>query len=54
MFDLAFLDELWQNETWGTDVEAADRYGFLRNELHEAARFLAFLADQSLLEKAKI
>jgi chaperone required for assembly of F1-ATPase len=54
MFDLAFLDELWQNETWGTDVEAADRHGFLRNELHEAARFLAFLADQSLLETAKI
>ena len=54
MFDLAFLDELWQNETWGTDVEAADRHGFLRTELHEAARFLAFLADQSLLKKAKI
>ena len=54
MFDLAFLDELWQNETWGTDVETADRHGFLRTELQDAARFLAFLADQSLLEKAKI
>jgi chaperone required for assembly of F1-ATPase len=54
MFGLAFLDELWQNETWGTDVETADRHGFLRTELQDAARFLAFLADQSLLEKAKI
>ena len=54
MFDLAFLDELWQNETWGTDVETADRHGFLRTELQDAARFLAFLADQSLLKKAKI
>ena len=54
MFDLAFLDELWQNETWGSDVETADRHGFLRTELQDAARFLAFLADQSLLEKAKI
>ena len=54
MFDLAFLDELWQNETWGTDVETADRHGFLRTELQDVARFLAFLVDQSLLEKAKI
>ena len=54
MFDLAFLDELWQNETWGTDFETADRHGFLRAELQDAARFLALLADQSLPEKAKI
>ena len=54
MFDLAFLEELWQNETWGTDSETADRQGFLRAELEDAARFLALLADPSLLEKAKI
>jgi len=54
MFDLAFLDELWQNETWGTDFETADRHGFLRAELQDAARFLALLADQSVPEKAKI
>ena len=54
MFDLAFLDELWQNETWGTDFETANRHGFLRTELKDAARFLALLADQSLPEKAKI
>ena len=54
MFELAFLDEFWQNETWGTDVETANRHGFLRAELQDAARFLAFLADQSLLENAKI
>ena len=54
IFELAFLDELWQNETWGTDVETANRHGFLRTELQDAERFLAFLADQSLLEKANI
>ena len=54
MFDLAFLDELWQNETWGNDFEAADRHGFLRAELKDAARFLALLADQSSPEMAKI
>ena len=54
MFELAFLDELWQNETWGTDFETADRHGFLRAELQDAARFLALLADQSLPEKTYI
>ena len=54
MFDLAFLDELWQNETWGTDSETADRNGFLRAELQDAARFLALLVDPSLPEKVKI
>jgi chaperone required for assembly of F1-ATPase len=54
MFDLAFLDELWQNKKWGCDFETADRHKFLRNELQDTARFLALLADQSLSEKAKI
>jgi len=43
MFDLAFLDELWQNEKWGTDFEAADRHEFLRAELADALRFLTLL-----------
>ena len=43
MFKLAFLDELWQNEKWGTDFEAADRHGFLRAELQDVAHFLALL-----------
>ena len=43
MFTLAFLDELWQNEKWGTDFEAADRHGFLRTELNDVSRFLALL-----------
>ena len=54
MFELAFLDELWQNETWGTDSETADRHGFLRAELQDVARFLALLPDPSLPKKAKI
>ena len=45
MFKLAFLDELWQNEKWGTDFEAADRHEFLRTELKDVARFLALLGD---------
>ena len=45
MFTLAFLDELWQNEKWGTDFEAADRHGFLRAELRDVAQFLALLGD---------
>ena len=45
MFKLAFLEELWQNEKWGTDFEAADRHEFLRTELKDVARFLALLAD---------
>jgi chaperone required for assembly of F1-ATPase len=54
MFDLAFLDELWQNEIWGTDFETVERHGFLRAELQDAARFLALLADPSLPEKVRI
>ena len=45
MFTLAFLDELWQNEKWGTDFEVADRHEFLRTELQDLARFLALLGD---------
>ena len=43
LFDLAFLDELWQNEKWGTDFEAADRQNRIRGEFDDAARFLALL-----------
>ena len=46
MFTLAFLDELWQNEKWGTDFEATDRHGFLRTELYDISRFLALLGDE--------
>ena len=44
MFDLAFLDELWQNDKWGIDREAAGRHEFLRAELGDALRFLTLLA----------
>ena len=54
MFGLALLDELWQNEKWGVDLETADRHGFLRAELQDAARFLTLLADQSLPGEGKI
>lgn len=48
IFTLAFLDELWQNEKWGTDFEAADRHGFLRTELQDVSRFLALLGDKAV------
>ena len=47
MFTLAFLDELWQNEKWGTEFEAADRHRFLRTELQDVSRFLALLGDKT-------
>jgi chaperone required for assembly of F1-ATPase len=46
IFTLAFLDELWQNERWGTDSDTADRHGFLRAELQDLARFLTLLGDK--------
>ena len=54
MFNLAFLDELWQNEKWGTDIEAADRHGFLRAELRDVAHFLALLCDTAAARKLAI
>jgi chaperone required for assembly of F1-ATPase len=43
LFETAFLDELWQNEKWGSDYEAQDRRDYIRAELQDAARFLALL-----------
>ena len=47
MFTLAFLDELWQNEKWGTDFDTADRHECLSTELQDVARFLALLDDKA-------
>ena len=49
MFTLAFLDELWQNEKWGSDFEAAERHEFLRAELQDVAHFLALLRDETIV-----
>ena len=43
LFDLAFLDELWQNRKWGTDSQAADRQDSIRQELADLTRFLSLL-----------
>jgi len=43
LFDLAFLDELWQNRKWGTDFEAADRQDRIRQELADVTRFLSLV-----------
>ena len=43
MFELSFLEELWQNEKWGKDFEALDRHEFLRVELQNVLCFLLLL-----------
>lgn len=39
-FQAAYLDELWQAESWGVEEEAEKRRGELKKELHEVADFL--------------
>ena len=46
MFKLAFLDELWQNEKWGADIEALDRHRFLFAELQDVSCFLTLLKGE--------
>ena len=43
LFDLAFLDELWQNRKWGIDCEAVDRQDRIRQELANVTHFLSLL-----------
>ena len=43
LFETAFLDELWQVERWGSDLEAQDRRGFIQGELGDVAKFLSLL-----------
>ena len=42
-FTLAVLDEVWQNERWGEDREAAARRNAIGAELRAAARFAGLL-----------
>ena len=39
-FQAAYLDELWQAESWGVEEEAEKRRGELTKVLHEVADFL--------------
>jgi len=39
-FQAAFLEELWQNESWGTDEEASARREEIRQELKTIENFL--------------
>ena len=43
LFDLSFLDELYQGEKWGEDAEAVQRLNNIRAELDAAEAFLALL-----------
>ncbi len=42
-FDLSRLDEAWQEERWGVDVEAAERTARLRQEARMLGRWFAAL-----------
>lgn len=43
LFSLSFLDELYQNERWGTDFEATARHANIQAELSAAQQFLTLL-----------
>ncbi len=43
VFEIAFLDELYQNSLWGKDEEAADRQLAIRSELKNVERFMNML-----------
>jgi len=43
LFELSFLDELYQGEKWGEDAEAVQRLDNIRAELDAAEAFLALL-----------
>jgi len=47
LFKLAFLDELWQVEQWGSDWEAEDRRDALIADFTEAETFLALKRDNT-------
>tara|TARA_B100000963_G_scaffold64327_1_gene52276 strand:+ start:1827 stop:2516 length:690 start_codon:yes stop_codon:yes gene_type:complete len=43
VFEIAFLDELYQNSLWGKDEEAAVRQKAIRSELKNVERFMDML-----------
>lgn len=40
LFAAAFLEELYQNELWGTDNEAAEKRETVKSELHKIKEYL--------------
>ena len=43
LFELSFLDEIYQGEKWGEDAEAVQRLENIQAELNAAHDFLALL-----------
>lgn len=39
-FDAAYIEEIWQNETWGTTDEAAERQNAIREDLNILREYL--------------
>jgi len=46
-WELAFLDELYQESIWGEDREAAERREHIRHTIGDAVRFLTLSAGQA-------
>jgi chaperone required for assembly of F1-ATPase len=46
-FALSQIDELWQEALWGVDEEAAERRAMLRQDLLDAARFMALARGEA-------
>ena len=42
-YHLAFLDELWQVQKWGSDAEAEDRRQTIKKDMMDAIRYLSLL-----------
>jgi len=47
-WELSQLDETWQAERWGVDIEATERAGHLRQDLIAATRFLNLCRETSV------
>jgi chaperone required for assembly of F1-ATPase len=44
-FNAAELDEIYQNERWGQDMEAAKRHQNLRADIATAAKFMTLASS---------
>ncbi len=45
LFEATFLDELWQAQKWGSDLEAEARRAMIRGEIEQAHYFLSLLRN---------
>ena len=48
MMELSSLEELYQMEKWGRDIETIQRHEALRQEIYNAGRFMEFVNPETL------